>query len=67
MIAFVADHAAGEISVDGVEIEAAEWFDVALLPRLPAKISIARCLIDAVVGEMLASQSKSLVSAHQVR
>jgi NAD+ diphosphatase len=67
MIAFVADHAAGEIAVDGDEIEAAEWFDVALLPRLPAKISIARCLIDAVVGEMLASQSKSLVSARQVR
>ena len=61
MIAFVADHESGEIAVDGVEIVAAEWFDISSLPRLPAKISIARNLIDAVVEEMkremLASQS----------
>jgi NAD+ diphosphatase len=61
MIAFVADHDDGEIAVDGVEIVDAEWFDISSLPRLPAKISIARNLIDAVVEEMkremLASQS----------
>jgi NAD+ diphosphatase len=61
MIAFVADHDEGEIAVDGVEIMAAEWFDISSLPRLPAKISIARNLIDAVVEamkrEMFASQS----------
>jgi NAD+ diphosphatase len=52
MIAFVADHDEGEIKVDGVEIIAAEWFDISSLPRLPAKISIARNLIDAVVEEL---------------
>jgi len=61
MIAFVADHESGEIAIDGVEIVAAEWFNISSLPRLPAKISIARNLIDAVVEEMkremFASQS----------
>ena len=52
MIAFVADHESGDIAIDGVEIVAAEWFDISSLPRLPAKISIARNLIDAVVEEM---------------
>jgi NAD+ diphosphatase len=52
MIAFFADYAGGEIKVDGVEIEAAHWFSVGLLPQLPAKISIARRLIDAAMGEM---------------
>lgn len=58
MIAFVADYESGEIRVDGVEIEDARWFDVENfenLPRLPARISIARRLIDAAIGEMLAS------------
>ena len=63
MIAFVADYESGEIAMDGVEIIAAEWFDISDLPRLPAKISIARKLIDAVVEEMKqemsASQSQS--------
>jgi NAD+ diphosphatase len=54
MIAFFADHAGGEIEVDGVEIEAANWFDVGNLPQLPAKISIARRLIDAAMGEIAA-------------
>jgi NAD+ diphosphatase len=61
MIAFIADHDSGEINVDGVEIVAAEWFEISCLPRLPAKISIARNLIDAAVEEMkremFASQS----------
>ena len=61
MIAFVADHDSGELAIDGVEIVAAEWFDISSLPRLPAKISIARSLIDAAVEEMkremLASRS----------
>jgi len=57
MIAFFADHASGEIRIDGVEIEEAHWFDVENienLPRLPARISIARELIDAAIGEMRA-------------
>ena len=55
MIAFFADYCSGEIRVDGTEIEDAKWFDVKTLenlPRLPARISIARRLIDAAVGEM---------------
>ena len=58
MIAFFADYHSGEIRVDGTEIEDAQWFDVKNLenlPRLPARISIARRLIDAAKGEMLAS------------
>jgi len=53
MIAFFADYVAGEIRADGVEIVDAQWFDVEDLPRLPAKISVARRLIDAAIGEML--------------
>jgi NAD+ diphosphatase len=52
MIAFVADWESGEIRADPLEIEAAAWFKIRNLPRLPAPISIARRLIDAVVAEM---------------
>jgi NAD+ diphosphatase len=58
MIAFFADYASGEIRIDGSEIEDARWFgveNIENLPRLPARISIARRLIDAAMGEMLAS------------
>lgn len=55
MIAFHADYDRGEIRADDVEIEDAQWFDIAKLPKLPARISIARRLIDAAVGEMLAA------------
>lgn len=56
MIAFHAEHAGGEIAIDGAEIEDARWFDVSELPRLPARISIARRLIDAARGEMPAAR-----------
>jgi NAD+ diphosphatase len=52
MIAFVCDWASGEIRPQEAEIEAANWFEVLQLPKLPSKISIARKLIDAVVEEM---------------
>ena len=55
MIAFFADYESGEIRIDGAEIEDARWFDIENfenLPRLPARISIARRLIDAAIGEM---------------
>ncbi len=52
MIAFVCDWKSGEIRPQEGEIEAANWFDVLQLPRLPSKISIARRLIDAVSAEM---------------
>ena len=58
MIAFFADYDNGEIRIDGTEIEDARWFDVGNfenLPRLPARISIARRLIDAAIGEMHAA------------
>jgi NAD+ diphosphatase len=48
MIAFVCDWAGGEIRLADEEIEAASWFDVLQLPKLPSKISIARRLIDSV-------------------
>lgn len=54
MIAFVCDWEGGEIRAQPGEIEAADWFDVLQLPKLPSKISIARRLIDAVAGEMRA-------------
>ena len=46
MIGFTADHAAGEITVDGSEIIEAAWFSKDNLPKIPPKISIARQLID---------------------
>ena len=57
MIAFFADYESGEIRIDGAEIEDAQWFGIENLenlPRLPARISIARRLIDAAIGEMRA-------------
>ena len=52
MIAFVCDWESGEIRPQEGEIEAANWFEVLQLPKLPSKISIARKLIDAVVEEV---------------
>ena len=52
MIAFVCDWAAGDIRPQAGEIEAANWFKVLQLPKLPSRISIARRLIDTVVQEM---------------
>ncbi|MCC6473222.1 MAG: NAD(+) diphosphatase [Burkholderiales bacterium] len=52
MIAFLAEHAGGEIRIDGVEIEDAQWFSCGNPPALPARISIARKLIDAAIGEI---------------
>ena len=52
MIAFVCDWESGEIRPQAGEIEAANWFKVLQLPKLPSKISIARRLIDAAVQEM---------------
>jgi len=58
MIAFVCDWESGEIRPQAGEIEAADWFEVLQLPKLPSKISIARRLIDAevqrIAGEMRA-------------
>jgi len=55
MIAFVCEWSGGEIRPQAGEIEAANWFEVLQLPKLPSKISIARRLIDAVVKELTGS------------
>ncbi len=52
MIAFVCEWTGGEIRPQAGEIEAARWFDVLQLPKLPSRISIARRLIDHVAGEV---------------
>ncbi len=51
MIGFRADYAGGDLAVDPDELEAAAWFKVDDLPRLPSEISIARALIEAWIGE----------------
>lgn len=52
MLAFTADYASGELTPDGVEIEAAHWFDIDALPTLPFRVSIAHRLIAAVTAEL---------------
>lgn len=46
MIAFTAEHAGGEIEVDGHEIAEAAWFPPEGLPPIPPPLSISRRLID---------------------
>ena len=46
MIGFTAEYESGEITVDGKEISQADWYDVHNLPELPARMSIAREIID---------------------
>ena len=46
MVAFTAEYAGGEITLDDNEIVTADWYSAAELPRVPGKISIARRLID---------------------
>lgn len=52
MVAFFADYAAGTITPDTNEIEAAEWFSPDALPILPEPISISRRLIEAALQEL---------------
>lgn len=46
MLAFTAEYAAGEVRVDGQEIEKADWFSAKNLPEIPRKGTVARLLID---------------------
>jgi NAD+ diphosphatase len=46
MIGFTADHARGEIAIDGREVVDAGWFAAENLPTIPERLSIARRLID---------------------
>jgi NAD+ diphosphatase len=57
MVAFTAEYAGGDITPDGEEIEEAQWFDAARLPKLPPTISISRRLIDTVAAQIVAENS----------
>jgi len=46
MVGYTATFDSGEIKIDPIELEDAQWFSVDKLPKLPSKISIARLLID---------------------
>ncbi len=50
MVAFVADYAGGQISIDPSEITDAAWFTAENLPSIPPRITIARHLIDWFVN-----------------
>lgn len=47
MLGFTAQHTAGDIKPDNIEIEDAQWFSRSELPKLPSKFSIARQLVEA--------------------
>ena len=46
MIGFRAEYASGELTPDGEEVLASNWFDRSALPEIPRKGSIARAMID---------------------
>jgi NAD+ diphosphatase len=50
MLGFMAEYAGGELTVDGIEIEQAAWFDGANLPELPPAGTLSRLLIDRFLG-----------------
>jgi NAD+ diphosphatase len=58
MLAFVADHAAGELRPNPAELSDAQWFDLDHLPRLPNRISISRALIESVIADIRAESSR---------
>ena len=51
MIAFTAEHAGGEIVVDGTELKDAGWYTAGALPRIPDRMTVARQLIDWFCAE----------------
>ena len=57
MVAFFADYAGGEINPDPLEIEAADWFSLNALPKLPDAASIACQLIEAAATHLLAAEN----------
>lgn len=57
MVGFFADHAAGDIQVDGEEILNADWFDMDNLPTVPSKVSIAGQMIEHLANLESGSQS----------
>ena len=51
MLGFNAEYMAGEIKIDGVEIEDAHWYNINNLPKLPIYASIARWLINQFIDK----------------
>jgi NAD+ diphosphatase len=60
MIAFHCDYAAGEITPEPGEIEAAGWFGLDNLPVLPNRISVARRLIDHAIAQIRAGRAMTI-------
>lgn len=52
MIGFIADYKSGEITVDGIEIDHANWFRPKNFPELPPLGTISRQLIDDFVARV---------------
>lgn len=50
MTGFTAEYAGGDLVVQKSELEDARWFPIDALPNLPPKRSIARYLLDTVLG-----------------
>ena len=57
MLAFTAEWTGGEIVPEAQEIEAAAWFDVAALPGIPARFSVAGHLIRDTVAALVGQGS----------
>ena len=53
MIGFRAEYASGELTPDGDEVLASNWFDRSALPKIPRKGSIARSMIDDWVAGLI--------------
>ena len=59
MIGFTARHAGGDIQVDGVELDHADWFTVDTLPELPSPVSLSRKMIDEwIAGQAITSPAE---------
>ena len=56
MLGYFAQFSGGEIAVDGVELEAADWFHYRELPRIPPSTSISGQLIRAFVDARVAQR-----------
>ena len=54
MIAFTAEYAGGDITLEDDEIVEARWFSADALPPMPPSVSIARQLIDATAARLAA-------------
>jgi NAD+ diphosphatase len=59
MVAFTAEHEAGEISANPSEIVEAGWYSANNLPRIPPRITIARWLIDWFINTKQAPEAGS--------